>query len=607
MSGLSSLLLTSAILAIAIFAQSTVADSWKDKDKDTDTNRDDDRCSTEHRHRKPWHEIPQSERDLYISGFKKLNENGKQWIFTATHADDYALHQAHANSAFPPWHRYFLWEFESAIRDLGGEHKCFSLPYWDFSYEMTQTHDVSKWTILNSGLGGSGDPNDNYCVKDSVFGKGEYEPLLCWEGLDNDDECCLVRQSCDEACCTMYSPAEMMDMILSYDIYGTDSNRGPNPPEFEVYGFSKVLEMRHGLNHDVIGGWIDETRTSLGHMANLSYSPDDPVFYLLHSYVDYNWALWQDCHDYDLVAEKDITENIYGGTLGEPDGIDQEWGPSTIDVELRYPPLEEAKWSYLTKNNWKITPRDMHNMARWDVSYEKGSFFRSAKVEQNCENINPIWFYNDGESDDFEPHNLNKEFSDATYDLLDEELCEIGGKLKKDMVHKWAQMDCNWHQSKDECSELCVMPKYFDDCSDMPRDRKTKDIYNVTLGDLLEKVSMSECMQRTRRQHWNWAVQTHNLKGLCRGDFDHFCDGDFLHDGKPNECKKEQEKQSWSYHTNNVHNSDLPSCDSTDTVPCIVNSIDDYMKIRDVDSDNMSDHNNNDYKMNSRNDHEPQF
>ena len=80
------------------------------------------KCSTEERHRRPWHLISDSERELYINGYKTLSENGKLETFVLTHADKISIQQAHSCATFLPWHRYMLWEFESAIRDLGEEY-----------------------------------------------------------------------------------------------------------------------------------------------------------------------------------------------------------------------------------------------------------------------------------------------------------------------------------------------------------------------------------------------------------------------------------------------------------------------------------------------------
>ena len=88
---------------------------------------DDLDCS---RNRRPWHLISNQERQLYIDGMIELSNQGKLKIFTQQHENLQASNQAHGNSAFLPWHRYFLWELESNIRGLGGNFSCFSMPYW---------------------------------------------------------------------------------------------------------------------------------------------------------------------------------------------------------------------------------------------------------------------------------------------------------------------------------------------------------------------------------------------------------------------------------------------------------------------------------------------
>ena len=58
-----------------------------------------------------------------------------------------------------------------------------------------------------------------------------------------------------------------------------------------------------------------------------SRSCDDPIFWLLHSFVDFQYALWQDCRDYEKTDKDDITTRIYSG--------------SSLDEELEFGALEE--------------------------------------------------------------------------------------------------------------------------------------------------------------------------------------------------------------------------------------------------------------------------
>eukprot|EP01084_Bolivina_argentea_P026988 50160_1 len=493
-----------------------------------------EKCDTEHRHRKPWNQISQHERDLYITGIKKLNELGIQQILAVQHTEPRASVQAHGTADFGAWHSYFLWEIESQIRDLGGEHKCFTMPYWDWSYEAAQTNTISDWTILNSGLGGAGIESDDWCLspQDTILGKGlGYEPAWHCQFETENEQCCLKRAPCDSAQtnCFTFNPSVMIEALITNEVWGDA------PDDVTETNFRAELERMHGQGgHATLGG--SNNGVPIGHLANVGYSPDDPIFFLIHAFVDYSWNLWKDCHDYDLVSEDDITLDIHGGFLGEPDGA-QLNGPSRIDDELIYDVLRETDWSYLVKNNLVLTPRDLHDMTKWHVSYEKGPFFKLAKVEQVCNPINPKWFYeiDDGTVDTEITDTKYSEFHDMAYDLIDEHMMnhDIDEKEKKaHILNKWSLMNCEY--DKMTLPKHCPNTKYFDDCSDLPRNGYG-DI-DVTLDELLERVSTNECMQDTRKINYFGAKTMHNLRGLCRGEYDRFCDKDFLR--SRNECKQ---------------------------------------------------------------------
>ena len=231
--------------------------------------------------------MQQSEQDLYINGILKLSQNGKLQKFTEQHAEIMANRQAHRTGSFLPWHRYYLWELESHFRTLGPEYECFAIPYWDWTYDIQKyAFNFRNFTILNSGLGGHGDPMDGYCLIDGPFRKGQYFPYECFEGRFNDStDCCLRRNVCgnNETGCWMASISEHMDIINTWSFYGDDNNVS----WWNDDGFREALESGpHGTAHLMIGG--------NGHLGDIGASPDDPIFYLLHSFVDFNWALWQD-------------------------------------------------------------------------------------------------------------------------------------------------------------------------------------------------------------------------------------------------------------------------------------------------------------------------
>eukprot|EP01083_Nonionella_stella_P263997 896086_1 len=507
------------------------------------------------RHRKPWHELSVNEQQLYIDGFLELARLGKMSIFTQQHASDISGPQAHSTAAFLPWHRYFLIEVENAFRSLGPNYQCFALPYWDWSYETTLTSNISEFIILNSGLGHFGDPGNYNCLNDDNFGQGNYQPHYCGY---NVGECCLTRGNCQEDpdnVCVFQTPQQMIDVITrtANNVYGTDQRNYNN-------GYRYNLEAgSHGQAHIYMG--------SGGHLSNLNFSPDDPIFYLLHSFVDYQWSLWADCKDYDLVDKLDIIERIYGGSLDEP-GIFTTRGPSGADDDLIFDILRSTEWTILSQQDDNYTPRDMHNISDWSISYEKGSFWDLGDVDTACPIINEKWFYETNDNElplqssafvfgkyipgsvgmednilDETPRQKARRKAKESYSgryaqdsiilLKDKYKWRTAGVLKDiEMIHTWSEMTCEFNQLS--LQKSCKRPRYFDDCEDMIINQQTDDI-DITLNELIDKVIGSDCMIAARRQFYDWAMKTHTLRGLCRGDYDIFCDDDF-------KIEKEQEE-----------------------------------------------------------------
>ena len=87
------------------------------------------------RERRAWHLLSDSERQQYIDGYLQLSALGVLEVFREQHERIWFTSppQAHSSSGFGPWHRYYIWEFESQMRRLGGNYSCFSLPYWYIS------------------------------------------------------------------------------------------------------------------------------------------------------------------------------------------------------------------------------------------------------------------------------------------------------------------------------------------------------------------------------------------------------------------------------------------------------------------------------------------
>ncbi len=71
------------------------------------------------------------------------------------------------------------------------------------------------------------------------------------------------------------------------------------------------------------------------------------------------------------------------------------------------------------------------------------------------------------------------------------------------MIHTWGEMTCEFNQLA--LKKKSKRPRYFDDCEDMIINPQTGDI-DITLSELMDKVSGSDCMIATRKQFYDWAM-----------------------------------------------------------------------------------------------------
>eukprot|EP01084_Bolivina_argentea_P308261 532987_1 len=479
--------------------------------------------------RKEWNTASQEDRNVYINGLLELSERGILRKFTEQHGELSAESQAHGTSAFLPWHRLFLWELENAFRSLGGDYKCFSLFYWNWGLDAsTYDQDYSKYSILNSGLGSSGDRRNNYCVTDGSFAVGSYTPYYCdltsWRA--NDGTCCLRRRTAIRNRGNIDTIPEMTNAIYNDDFYGTDVDLATTDIED---GFRENVEYySHGGAHCTMG----TCGSSGGHLGNGRFSPDDPIFYLLHTYVDFIWAIWQDTNDYDLVdkSELHLNSDVYDGT---------EIYRSDVNDILIFNLIiaENYAWSTLTGNEMV---RDVHNIEDLNVKYDKGSFFSDANIDDN--NINSNWFVGGLELDSvrrmLDDTSNRIKFQQNAYGQLVQKFgkeYELTKEGKRKIVRAWAKMECEFKNSGDR---ECERPHYFDDCSDMElsENQYGKIDIVINLDELIGKVYDYPCMVETRERFYEWTKGFGLLKNLCRGEFDRFCGKQFLVGKKQYKC-----------------------------------------------------------------------
>lgn len=136
---------------------------------------------------------------LFVTGYQTLNRESILQKFISSHkkaATGNPL-KLHYTSLDFYWHSYWLYEFENAIRDLGGEYECFAMPYWDVTkdeayWNQTENPDINKMPIYGGNLGGDGDIDNDYCVGEPWSLEQYTTHSLCADD-EEPKNCCLKR------------------------------------------------------------------------------------------------------------------------------------------------------------------------------------------------------------------------------------------------------------------------------------------------------------------------------------------------------------------------------------------------------------------------------
>lgn len=101
------------------------------------------------RERKPWDDLTCSEQQEYLAAIRQLKQNGIYDEFVRVHMQNEA--ESHGTPEFLPWHRWFIWQFESALRTVSTNDPCMTLPYWP--WEMDAGHETQSHIFDASAFG----------------------------------------------------------------------------------------------------------------------------------------------------------------------------------------------------------------------------------------------------------------------------------------------------------------------------------------------------------------------------------------------------------------------------------------------------------------------
>ncbi|ORZ36733.1 hypothetical protein BCR44DRAFT_1512182 [Catenaria anguillulae PL171] len=198
--------------------------------------------------RKEVRDLSTAELAALHKAFWKLNRNGSMAKYTRLHVEH--KDKGHFNPSFLPFHRAMLVAFEDELI-AASDGVLTGLPFWDSTFDAK---DPAKSPILAPDFFGNAKTG---CISDGPY-----------VGLKREDGSC-VRRNLIPGPWNLDQPMIVSIMRLyaeSFDQFAYYLERGP-----------------HFVVHSNIGG----------DLFTLVDAPNDPLFYMHHSFIEYIWTKWQ--------------------------------------------------------------------------------------------------------------------------------------------------------------------------------------------------------------------------------------------------------------------------------------------------------------------------
>ena len=253
--------------------------------------------------RKSVHSLSAAEKATFVRALLELKRRGRydeyvHWhhhvmvpsVLPSEPRDANYRNGAHRGPSFLPWHREFLMQVEADLRSI--EPSAF-VPYWDWTRDA-KLPDPTKAPIWDVDfLGGNGLELDEWRVQDGSFAhKAGGWPVPAYP--DDDLPGPGLKRQFARMLPTL--PTEDDLKLAMNEIFYDTPNYDQTPFTvgfrnrlagwITVRGDSRVKTVGSQL-HNRVHLWVG------GNMAPMT-SPNDPVFFLHHCFVDKVWADWQE-------------------------------------------------------------------------------------------------------------------------------------------------------------------------------------------------------------------------------------------------------------------------------------------------------------------------
>jgi hypothetical protein len=232
-----------------------------------------------------------------VMALKRKQQDGTNLydMYVNEHRD--AAFAGHRGPAFFAWHRQFLKSFEDALQSVSGK-ELLSLPYWDWSVAKA----APAWPFGEDFLGTNGRASDGK-VMDGMFAydTGHWNLNV----RTNLEQPYLRRQF-----------GTNVSSLPGFSDYWTTLAQTPydKGPFWDMRSDSGFRNMAEGWIPGAEAGMHNRVHLWVGGSMLPMSSPNDPVFWLHHCFIDKLWADWQATH------QKDVGYQPYLPTAGANSG-----------------------------------------------------------------------------------------------------------------------------------------------------------------------------------------------------------------------------------------------------------------------------------------------
>ncbi|KAH8978459.1 Di-copper centre-containing protein [Lactarius akahatsu] len=263
--------------------------------------------------------------DPSISQIPPINASGSYYDdIVYTHMD--LNIRIHFTGLFLPWHRWYVYLFENALKSKCGYTGV--SPYWNWTIDAPDYFESSFWKDSDpqSGLGGWGNPKADYSVPDGGFRNLH----LSYPSPHT------VRRDF-----TLQPFGDLPLKEANSSFLAPEIEKLLETPAGDYKSFQAAFEAfggAHSSVHLIVGGDLGGTcpnNAPSNCIPGPTWSPNDPLFWMHHAMVDKVWYDWQH-------RNPESAKSFFGGSVQALQNLDSHnqypnGGPPFLNLSSTMP------------------------------------------------------------------------------------------------------------------------------------------------------------------------------------------------------------------------------------------------------------------------------